>query len=129
MLPTVRLRARILQIRDVKHGEAVGYNSAWRAERASRIATACIGYADGWPRSLSTRGMALFDGAPVPLVGRVSMDLTTFDVTEQPRAAAGDWLDLLAPDLSPDVVAETAGTNGYEILTSLGRRYHRVYAS
>jgi alanine racemase len=127
MRPVVRLRARVLQVRAIAAGETVGYNGTWRAARASRIATVSVGYADGWLRSLSNRGHAVFDGAPVPLVGRVSMDLTTFDVTDHPAIGPGDWLDLIGPGRDADAVAADAGTNGYEILTSLGARYHRVW--
>jgi alanine racemase len=127
MRPVVRLRAKILQIRDIAPGESVGYNATWRAARPSRIATVPVGYADGWLRAHSGRGHAVFDGAPVPLVGRVSMDLTTFDVTDFPAIGPGAWLDLIGPGLPVDAVATAAGTNAYEILTSLGRRYHRVY--
>lgn len=127
MRGSVRLRARILQVREVRAGEEVGYNATWTAARPSRIATCSVGYADGFLRALSNRGDARFDGAPVPLVGRVSMDLTTFDVTDAPGAVPGAWLELIGPHLPPDAVAERAGTNGYEILTSLGRRYQRTY--
>ncbi len=123
----VRLTARIMAVRDLNPGDAVGYNATWRATRPSRIATIGVGYADGWHRSLSGRGRALFDGTPVPLVGRVSMDLTTFDVTDHPAAQPGGWLELLGPAQTPDDVALAAGTNGYEVLTSLGRRFQRVY--
>ena len=125
----VRLTAQILAVRDVAPGESVGYNATWRATRSSRIATVGIGYADGWHRSLSGRGRALFDGTPVPLVGRVSMDLTTLDVTDHPTAQPGSWLELLGPAQTPDDVAAAAGTNGYEVLTSLGRRFQRIYHS
>jgi alanine racemase len=128
MRPAATLRALVLQVRDIPAGATVGYNATWQASRPSRIATACVGYADGWPRALSNRGHALFDGVPVPLVGRVSMDLTTYDVTDCPEVAAGGWLELLGPGLPPDAVAEAAGTNGYEILTSLGARYARTYS-
>ena len=127
MRATVRLRARILQTRDVPRGATVGYNGQWTAARPSRIATVSVGYADGFPRSLSNAAVACFDGAPVPLVGRVSMDLTTFDVTDVPAAQPGTWLDLIGPANPVDDVARRAGTNGYEILTSLGRRYSRTY--
>jgi alanine racemase len=126
MRQTVRLTARILAVRDLNPGETVGYNATWRAARPSRIATVGVGYADGWHRSLSGRGSARFDGTPVPLVGRVSMDLTTFDVTDHPAAQPGCWLELLGPTQTPDDVARAAGTNGYEVLTSLGRRFHRI---
>jgi len=127
----VRLRARVLAVRDLAPGDTVGYNATWpppgQPAPPSRIATAAIGYADGWHRALSNRGGAVFDGRPVPLVGRVSMDLTTFDVTDHPAIAPGDWLELIGPGQTPDEVAAAAGTNGYEVLTSLGRRFHRTY--
>ena len=122
----VQLRARILQVRDIAVGDTVGYNGQWAAARPSRIATVSAGYADGYLRSLSNTATAFFDGQPVPLVGRVSMDLSTFDVTGQPAAVPGAWLDLIGPG-GVDALAEQAGTNGYEILTSLGSRYPRSY--
>ncbi|MBV9248259.1 MAG: alanine racemase [Acetobacteraceae bacterium] len=124
----VQLRARVLSVREISSGDTVGYNATWCAQRPSRIATVGIGYADGWHRSLSGRGQAFFDGTPIPLVGRVSMDLTTFDVTDHPAVVPGSWLELIGPHQTPDEVAVAAGTNGYEILTSLGRRFHRIYA-
>jgi alanine racemase len=127
MRATVRLRARVLAVCDLPAGAPVGYNATWRAARASRIATAGIGYADGLHRSVAGRARAFFDGSPVPLVGRVSMDLTTFDVTDHPAIHSGDWLDLLGPDQGPDDLAHAAGTNGYEVLTSLARRLRREY--
>lgn len=126
MQPVVRLRGQVLQVRAVKPGESVGYNGIWTAQRPSRIATVGIGYADGWLRSLSGRGTAFFDGRPVPLVGRVSMDLTTFDITDHPDITPGAWLEFIGPHCPVDDVAAAAGTNGYEILTSLGRRYARI---
>ncbi|HTW26601.1 MAG TPA: alanine racemase [Acetobacteraceae bacterium] len=125
----VSLRARILQVHDVSPGEGVGYNATWTAARPSRIGTVAVGYADGYLRALSGVAQAGFDGRPVPLVGRVSMDLATFDLTDHPAAGPGDWLDLIGPLATPDDLAARAGTNGYEILTSLGRRYHRRYRS
>ncbi len=127
MQAVVRLRARVLQLRDVPSGETVGYNAGWTAARPSRIAVVSVGYADGFLRSLAHRAAACFDGRLVPLVGRVSMDLTTFDATDMPALKVGDWLDLIGPGMPADEVAARAGTNGYEILTSLGRRYRRVY--
>lgn len=127
MHKTVQLRVQVLAVRQVNAGETVGYNGTWRAARPSRIATAGLGYADGWHRSLSDCGKAFFDGTPLPLVGRISMDLTTFDVTERPAVQPGSWLELLGPHQTPDDVAQLAGTNGYEVLTSLGRRFHRTY--
>ncbi len=129
MRPVMALHGRVLQIRDIGPGETVGYNGIWRADRPSRIATVGVGYADGWLRSQSNRGMAFFDGGPVPLVGRVSMDLATYDVTDQPGVEPGSWLQLIGPDAPLELVADAAGTNGYEILTSLGARYERAYRS
>ncbi|MDE2008208.1 MAG: alanine racemase [Rhodospirillales bacterium] len=127
MRAAVRLSARVLAVRAIGAGESVGYNATFTATRPTRIATAAIGYADGWRRSLSNRGAAVFDGARLPLVGRVSMDLTTFDATAHPGLVAGDWLDLIGPGQSVDDVADAAGTNGYEVLTGLGPRIARAY--
>ena len=127
MRQTVRLRARVLAVRDMQVGASVGYNATWSASRPSKIATAGIGYADGLHRTLSNRGRAFFDGTPVPLVGRVSMDLTTFDVTDATGVVPGTWLDIIGPMQTPDDLATAAGTNGYEVLTSLGHRFHRIY--
>jgi len=127
MRAVVRLTARVLALRAVAAGEGVGYNSTWIAARDSRIATVGVGYGDGWQRSHSGHGHAVFDGAPLPLVGRVSMDLTTFDATDAPSLREGDMIELIGPARPVDAVAQAAGTNGYEILTSLGRRYRRVY--
>ena len=123
----VTLRARILSVRDVPAGGSVGYNGQWTAARPSRIATVPVGYADGFLRSLGNAAEARFDGSPVPLVGRVSMDLTTFDVTGSPGAQPGAFLELIGPGMPVDEVARRAGTNGYEILTGLGNRYQRTY--
>ena len=127
MRPVITLRARILAVRDIPPGETVGYNGQWTATRPSRIATVSVGYADGFLRSLGNTAEARFDGSPVPLVGRVSMDLTTFDITDSPGAHPGATLELIGPAMPVDDVAHRAGTNGYEILTSLGDRYHRTY--
>ena len=127
MRPVVTLTAPVIAVRTIAAGETVGYSGTWTAARTSRIATIGVGYADGWHRARSNRGGARFDGRPVPLVGRVSMDLTTFDVTDLPAIGPGARLTLIGPDCSPDDVAEAAGTTGYEVLTALGRRYARIY--
>jgi alanine racemase len=119
----------------VAAGEGVGYNATWHAPRPSRIATLGIGYADGWRRALSGRAPPArlagsdFDAPPIPLVGRVSMDLTTYDVTDHPTLGPGDWLELIGPRCTPDDVAEAAGTNAYEILTGFGPRIVRAYTA
>ena len=126
--PVASLRARVLQVRDVPVGGSVGYNATWQAARPSRIAVLGVGYGDGWPVALSNRGRASFDGGAVPLVGRVSMDLTTYDVTDQPGVTPGCWLELIGPNRSLERVAAEAGTLAYAMLTSLGPRYARIYA-
>jgi alanine racemase len=128
MQPVVRLAARIMQVQTLQPGETVGYNGIWTAPRPSRIAVLSVGYADGYLRSLSNRATAMFDGTRIPLVGRVSMDLTTFDITDVPQAGPGDFIELIGPGHDVDALAIEAGTNGYEILTSLGRRYEQRYA-
>jgi len=129
MRPVVGLGAPILQIRQIEPGDTVGYNATWRAARPSLIATIGVGYADGMPRTLANRLLAYHNEKPVPLVGRVSMDLMSFDITDCPALAPGDLLDLIGPHHGIDDVAREAGTLGYEILTSLGRRYRRVAKS
>ena len=127
MRQVVRVMGRVLAVRAIPAGDSVGYNATWTATRPSHIATVGIGYADGWRRDLSGRATAYFDGTPVPLVGRVSMDLTTFDVTDLPAIEPGTWLEFLGPHQTPDDVAALTGTNGYEILTGLALRLPRVY--
>lgn len=123
------LEARVLQIREIAGGTPVGYAASWTAACPSRIATVAVGYADGYPRSLSGRSLAHHGGRPLPLVGRVSMDLLTFDATDHPDLRAGDVVTLIgdADGVRPDEIAARAGTIGYEILTALGARYARRY--
>ena len=129
MAQVVRLQAKILQVRDVDLGETVGYGASHRVGGPSRIATLPVGYADGFLRALSNRAKAFIGDREVALVGRVSMDLITLDVTglSEAECHAGTWVDLIGPHQDVDALASQAGTIGYEILTSLGRRYHRVY--
>lgn len=123
--PVVTLAFPVIQCRDVGPGESVGYGATWVAGRPSRIATAAAGYADGLIRSLSGKATLYADGTPVPLVGRVSMDLLTIDVTG--LGADPAMLELLGATQGVDALADVAGTIGYEILTSLGARYARRY--
>ncbi len=130
MRQVVRLEAPILQIRDIPSGASVGYGASFVATRPSRIATIAVGYADGYLRCLSGQGVAAYRDMILPMVGRVSMDLITLDVTDAPGIAPGDTVQLIggaAP--SPDDLAARAGTIGYEILTSLGDRYRRDYGA
>ncbi len=128
MRPVVRLEVPVLQLRQISPGTPVGYGAAWTAPRPTQVATVAAGYADGYLRSLSGRGVAEFRGRLVPLIGRVSMDLTTFDVTDCPEIVVGDRLTLIGgAGCQPDALAALSSTIGYEILTSLGARYARDY--
>lgn len=125
--PVVRLDTPILQIREIPVGQGVGYGWSWTAERPSRVGTLPLGYADGIHRAMSNGATLYFDGKPVPLIGRVSMDLITVDLTDHPAAMVGDTLEVLGKTQTVDDLAQAAGTIGYEILTSLGHRYTRRY--
>ena len=137
--PVIGLDARIVQLRDVHAGESVGYGAAWRAERDSRIAVCAVGYADGYPRAagggvplraaVPGGAFGAWNGHRAPIVGRISMDLTAFDVTDVPLEAmrGSDHIELIGPHVPLGEVARAAGTIDYEILTSLGARYSRVY--
>ncbi|MCK8785550.1 alanine racemase [Roseomonas sp. NAR14] len=134
MRPTVTLTVPVLQVREVPPGATAGYGAAWTATRPTRIATVAAGYADGYMRALAGRAAGLIGTQAVPLLGRVSMDLTLFDVTDLPPGLAvrpGDRLTLVGGPAdgpaSPDALALAAGTIGYEILTGLGRRHRRAY--
>jgi alanine racemase len=123
--PVVALDVPVIQIRDLMPGETVGYGNAWTAARPSRIATIAAGYADGLIRAMGGRARAFAGHTPCPIVGRVSMDLITVDVTHLDDVPA--HLGLLGPEQRVDDLADAAGTIGYEILTSLGARYARVH--
>ncbi|MGD9918930.1 MAG: alanine racemase [Paenirhodobacter sp.] len=123
--PVVRLSLPVLQVRDVAPGESVGYSNTFIARRETRIATLAAGYADGLARTLSSRATLWAGDIPCPLVGRISMDLITADITDLPDVPAA--LDILGPHQGVDALADVAGTIGYEVLTSLGARYRRVY--
>jgi alanine racemase len=134
MRPVVTLLARILQVRDVRSGETVGYGAAEAVGRDSRIAIVGVGYADGYIRAAGsaagrTGASAFVGGRRVPLVGRVSMDLIALDVTDVPTAGRGDWAELFGANIAVDDVADRAGTIGYELLTGLGARYARTYTA
>ncbi|MEN3146611.1 alanine racemase [Neorhizobium sp. IRAMC:178] len=140
MKPVVKAEARIIQIRDGKKGETVSYGGTYQLSRDSRLAIVSAGYADGYSRALSGSGVPLRQtvaqggfgfvaGRKVPVIGRITMDLTIFDVTDIPTSEiqAGDYVELFGPNIAVDDVARNAGTIGYELLTSLGLRYERRY--
>lgn len=119
------MAARILQVRDVPAGASVGYAAAFVARRPSRIATVALGYADGYARGLSGAGWATVDGVRCPAAGRISMDLTSFDITDAPPLAEGDWLDI---PFDAEAMAALTGRSSYELLVALGQRFDRIWA-
>lgn len=129
MAQTVHLQGRILQLHDVDSPMTVGYGATYPVPRKGKIATVSVGYADGYLRALSNRGSARIGAVRVPVVGRVSMDLITLDVTDAAPELVhpGAFVDLLDPIHTVDALGKEAGTNGYEILTGLGTRYARRY--
>ncbi len=122
--PVVRLDLPVVQCRDLATQEVVGYGNAWQAQRPTRLATLSAGYADGLLRAMSQKATLWHGDTPCPLVGRVSMDLITVDVTD--LAEDPHYLTLIGPHQDIDMLARIADTIGYEILTSLGARYARV---
>jgi alanine racemase len=134
MQPVVELKARIVQTRSVERGEGVGYGGTWTARRPTKLAIVSAGYADGYFRAAGsndgTRGAeVVVAGKRCPIAGRVSMDLIAIDVTDLPHNAArrGHMVTLIGEGITVDELAHHFGTIGYEVLTSLGRRYARVY--
>jgi alanine racemase len=126
MRPVVTLRARVVQVRTIEAGESVGYGATFTARGTMRIATIATGYADGFLRAGSNRGAVAWSGTTLPIVGLVSMDSITVDASALgERLRVGQFVELIGPDRPLEAVARDAGTIGYEILTSLGGRYHR----
>jgi alanine racemase len=133
MQPVVELKARVIQVRTIQRDQTVGYDATWTARRTSRIAVVGIGYADGYLRAASAAdgvagGEAVVAGQRCPIAGRISMDLLALDVTEIGGGVRrGDFVTLLGDGIGVDDLAAFGSTIAYEVLTSLGRRYHRVY--
>ena len=128
--PVVSLRARITDVRWIEAGDTVSYGATYRAIRRERIATASVGYGDGYPRALSDRATAILHGSRVPQRGLVTMDMTMFDVTDA-RCEIGDVVTLIGcdggEDLTVEGIAELAGMSPYELLTGLAARLDRRY--
>ncbi|WP_108883579.1 alanine racemase [Anderseniella sp. Alg231-50] len=137
MRSVISLNAPVLQVRDVAAGDGVGYGATWRADRPSRVAIVGVGYADGllramsWPAQQDGPAKVCIAGQMAPIVGRVSMDMITIDVTDlnPEQVRRGTAVELLGKNIGVDDWARWAGTLSYEILTSLGRRYAKVYSS
>src|SRR5215813_626708 len=134
MQPVAELKARIVQIRNIERGETVGYGGTWTARRPTKLAIVAAGYGDGYFRAGSandgTRGAeVVVAGKRCPVAGRISMDLMAVDITDVPANAArrGHMVTLIGEGVTVDELAHHFGTIGYEVLTSLGRRYARLY--
>ncbi|EEQ96406.1 alanine racemase [Brucella sp. ZJ1_1] len=129
IVPVLTLSARVIQVRDIDKGAAVGYGGTYVAEGPMRVATIAVGYADGWFRSLSNKGSAFFGDTRLPIIGRVSMDSITLDVSALPEGTLklGSLVELIGPHQRLEDVARDCDTIPYEILTALGNRYARVY--
>src|SRR5947209_2364859 len=134
MQQVVELKARIVQIRNLERGESVGYGGTWTSRRPTRLAIVAAGYADGYFRAASsndgTRGAeVIVAGQRCPIAGRISMDLMAVDITDLPHNAVrrGHMVTLIGEGITVDELAHHFGTIGYEVLTSLGKRYARIY--
>lgn len=122
--PVARISARLLQVRNVLAGSPIGYNATHICKSDTRVGTISIGYADGYLRAFSGKGSAVFNGQTLPVIGRVSMDLVTLDVTASPDAREGDWVDI---DYDLPTASALTGLSQYELLTNLGSRFARIW--
>lgn len=127
--PVMTLRSEVIALRQLAAGETVGYGDSWTASRPSRIATVAIGYGDGYPRRASGKAWVSIDGQRAPVVGRVSMDLLSVDVSQVGTVEIGSEVILWGRDPGLDEVAEWAGTNGYEVMTRVTQRVPRIALS
>lgn len=118
-------QAQVLQLRKLPAGAAVGYGASHICAKPTRAAIIAIGYADGYARAFSNRGGGMFDGARLPVIGRVSMDLVILDASQAENLREGDWINL---DYELGRASAASGLSQYELLTGLGNRYHRVWA-
>ena len=129
METVVGLKIAVIQTRTIPAGTKVGYGATFVAPREMRLATIAAGYADGLPRSLSDRGAVYFGDQRLPIIGRVSMDSMTVDISSLPVGAVtlGSLVEMIGSHQTLDDLAQAAGTISYEVLTSLGQRYERQY--
>ena len=127
--PVMQLESQVIALRTIPKGDSVGYGATWQAKRTSKIATVAIGYADGYPRHAPTGTPAWCNGANIALVGRVSMDMLTFDVTDLEQVSIGDKVQLWGEHLLINKVAEHIDTIGYELMTRISKRVPRIYKS
>ncbi len=125
----IRLYSRILQIRTLSTGASVGYGASYRVSEATRVATVGLGYADGYLRSLSNCSWVFFNGFRLPVIGRISMDYITVDITQiaSEKIKTGDFIEIIGDKFTLDDLATVANTVPHELLTRLGTRHHRIY--
>ncbi|MBT8063345.1 MAG: alanine racemase [Gammaproteobacteria bacterium] len=128
-VPVVRWQGRVLQVRRITEATSVGYGAAYQVQPPAVVATVAIGYADGYRRALGGSGSVGIGAQQVPVIGRVSMDLISIDVSDCDVAEVyvGAWVDLIGGSVELDAVAAAAGTISYELLTGLGSRAERIY--
>lgn len=122
LMPAMTLATRVIAVKDIAPGETVGYADAWTATRPTTLAVAAVGYGDGYPRSVRSGTPVLINGRRYPLVGRVSMDMVTVDVTDGPRPSCGDDVELWGKALPVEQIATDAGTIPYELLCGVSQR-------
>jgi len=129
--PALTWKASILAVKDIPEGALVGYGGMYRAARPMRIAVLAVGYADGIPHRLSNRGRVIADGKYAPMIGAVSMDVTTIDISQSPHLAVGDAVTLLGTEgeasIDAQQIARTAGTISYSVLCGIHARVKRLY--
>ena len=125
----IKLYSRILQIRTLSTGASVGYGASYRVSEATRVATVGLGYADGYLRSLSNCSWVFFNGLRLPVIGRISMDYITIDITQiaSEKIKTGDFIEIIGDKFTLDDLATVANTVPHELLTRLGTRHHRIY--
>lgn len=129
LVPVVSLWAKVYQIQEITKGQTVGYSQTFEATDRMKIATLAIGYADGYPWGMANKGYVYFGQYKAPIVGRISMDLITVDVTHVPDMLVhqGAWAQLIGQDVTIEKIAEVVGTVPYEVLLGLGKRFQRIY--
>lgn len=128
LIPAMRTTAAVIAIRDLKAGDGVGYQQAWRADGLRRIATVGFGYADGFPRTTQSGTKLMVGGHQAPLCGRVSMDSLAIDITGIDGVSVGSEVELWGPNVPPERIAAASGTSAYELLARMPARVPRIMA-
>ncbi|UNM05968.1 MAG: alanine racemase [Holosporaceae bacterium] len=129
LTPAIKARAQILEVKNVEKGVSIGYDATFISTKKMKIGTISAGYADGIPLSYTNKGVFMLNNHPVPIIGRVSMDLCVVDLSDVPAklAKVGKWVDLIPDPVSFCKASKEAGCSPREILTRFGQRYNRIY--